>query len=177
MQNLPQVHLWEVFSLNVNLPYPALDKATTSRYAIQNGCIQHGYTLIREHAMQRQPDPETLLPLTPAVFHILLALVDSDRHGYGIMQEVNSFTAGKLRLGPGTLYRSIKQMLAEGLIIEWDERPDPAIDDQRRRYYRLTGFGRCVLNAETERLERILQVARTRQRIQAPEPATGEGGL
>ena len=93
------------------------------------------------------------------------------------MQEVNSFTAGKLRLGPGTLYRSIKQMLAEGLIIEWDERPDPAIDDQRRRYYRLTGFGRCVLNAETERLESILQVARTRQRIQAPEPATGEGGL
>ncbi len=127
--------------------------------------------------MQRQPDPATLLPLTPAVFHILLALVDSDRHGYSIMQEVNSFTAGKLRLGPGTLYRSIKQMLAEGLIIEWDERPDPAIDDQRRRYYRLTGFGRCVLNAETERLERILQVARIRQRIQAPEPATGEGGL
>ena len=82
----------------------------------------------------RQRDPELLLPLTPAVFHILLSLVGGDHHGYGIMQEVNSYTQGKLRLGPGTLYRSIKQMLAQGLIIEWDERPDPALDDQRRRY-------------------------------------------
>ena len=123
----------------------------------------------------RQRNPETLLPLTPAIFHILLALAGGDRHGYGIMQEVNDFTAGKLRLGPGTLYRSIKQMLAEGLIIEWDERPDPAIDDQRRRYYRLTDFGQQVLNAETERLEHLLQIARARQ--QAPEPATGGGGL
>ena len=127
--------------------------------------------------MQRQRDPETLLPLTPAAFHILLALVGCDRHGYGIMQEVNYYTAGKLRLGPGTLYRSIKQMLAEGLIIEWDERPDPTIDDQRRRYYRLTDFGQHVLNAETERLERILQVARAKQRIQHPEPTTSEGGF
>src|SRR5207245_6180920 len=110
------------------------------------------------------------------VFHILLALVGCDRHGYGIMQEVNGYTDGKLRLGPGTLYRSIKQMLAEGLIIEWDERPDPALDDQRRRYYRLTDFGQRVLKAETERLERILQIARAKQRMLAPELATGEGG-
>ena len=67
------------------------------------------------------------------------------------------------RIGPGTLYRSIKQMLAQGLIIEWDERPDPALDDQRRRYYRLTDFGQRVLTAETERLEHVLQVARAKQ--------------
>src|SRR5579859_1846219 len=112
----------------------------------------------------RHQDPELLLPLTPAVFHILLSLVSGDHHGYGIMQEVNGSTEGKIRLGPGTLYRSIKQMLAQGLIIEWDERPDPALDDQRRRYYRLTNFGQCVLAAETERLEHVLQVARAKQR-------------
>src|SRR6266566_7612727 len=123
-----------------------------------------------------QRDPETLLPLTPAVFHILLALVGCDRHGYGIMQEVHLYTEGKLRLGPGTLYRSIKQMLTEGLIIELDERPDPAIDDQRRRYYRLTDFGHIVLTAETERLEQVLQVARAKQRGPRPEPTTSGGG-
>jgi len=123
-------------------------------------------------------EPEALLPLTPAVFHILLALVGCDRHGYGIMQEVNDYTQGKLRLGPGTLYRSIKQMLAEGLIVEWDERPDPALDDQRRRYYRLTDFGQRVLIAETERLEHILHIARAKQRLSNPEPTiSGEGGL
>ena len=121
-------------------------------------------------------NPEALLPLTPAVFHILLALADGERHGYGIMQEVNGYTQGKLRLGPGTLYRSIKQMLAQGLIIEWDERPDPALDDQRRRYYRLTDFGHIVLTAETERLEQVLQVARAKQRGPRPEPTTTSGG-
>ena len=127
--------------------------------------------------MQTSPrDPETLLPLTPAVFHILLALVGRDRHGYAIMQEVHGYTEGTLRLGPGTLYRSIKQMLAQGLIIEWDERPDPALDDQRRRYYRLTDFGQCVLSAETERLEQVLQVARAKQRGPRPEPTTSGGG-
>jgi len=120
----------------------------------------------------RQRDPDLLLPLTPAVFHILLSLVGGDHHGYGIMQEVNGYTQGKLRLGPGTLYRSIKQMLAQGLIIEWDERPDPALDDQRRRYYRLTDFGQCVLAAETERLEHVLQVARAKQRRPRLEPTT-----
>jgi len=124
----------------------------------------------------RQRDPELLLPLTPAVFHILLSLVGGDHHGYGIMQEVNGYTEGKLRLGPGTLYRSIKQMLAQGLIIEWDERPDPALDDQRRRYYRLTDFGHRVLTAETERLEQVLQVARAKQRGPRPEPTTTSGG-
>src|SRR3954464_8284353 len=121
----------------------------------------------------RQRDPDLLLPLTPAVFHILLSLVDGDHHGYSIMQEVNGYAQGKLRLGPGTLYRSIKQMLAQGLIIEWDERPDPALDDQRRRYYRLTDFGQRVLTAETERLEHILRLARAKQRglTRNPQPA------
>jgi DNA-binding PadR family transcriptional regulator len=125
----------------------------------------------------RQRDPETLLPLTPAVFQILLALVGCDRHGYGIMQEVNSSTRGKLRLGPGTLYRSIKQMLSEGFIIEWDERPDPALDDQRRRYYRLTDFGERVLTAEIERLEQVLEVARAKQRRLREALTTSEGGF
>ena len=125
----------------------------------------------------RQHDPETLLPLTPAVFHILLVLLDCDRHGYGIMQEVSLCTEGKLRLGPGTLYRSIKQMLSEGLIIELDERSDPSLDDQRRRYYRLTESGKRVLKAETERLEHLLKVARAKQLLLNPEPTTGGGGF
>jgi len=125
----------------------------------------------------RQYDLETLLPLTPAVFQILLALVGRDRHGYGIMQEVNFYTEGRLRLGPGTLYRSIKQMLSAGLIIELDERPDPMLDDQRRRYYRLTDFGQRVLKAETERLEHILNVARAKQHLPTSEPSTSEGGF
>ena len=128
--------------------------------------------------MQNRPrDPETFLPLTPAVFHILLSLVSGDHHGYGIMQDVNGYTQGKLRLGPGTLYRSIKQMLAQGLIIEWDERPDPALDDQRRRYYRLTDFGERVLTAEIERLEHVLQEARAKQRRLRPVPTISEGGF
>ena len=125
----------------------------------------------------RQHDLETLLPLTPAVFHILLALLDSDRHGYGIMQEVSLCTEGKLRLGPGTLYRSIKQMLSEGLIVELDERPDPSLDDQRRRYYHITDSGKRVLKAESERLEHLLRVARAKQLLAGTEATASEGGL
>lgn len=125
----------------------------------------------------RQREPETFLPLTPAMFQILLALVGGERHGYGIIQEVNSSSKGTFHLGPGTLYRSIKQMLAQGLIIEWDERPDPALDDQRRRYYRLTDFGSRVLAAEIERLELVLEQARAKQRGQRGAPTTSEGGL
>src|SRR5712691_7353184 len=89
-------------------------------------------------------DPEDILPLTPAVFHILLALVDRELHGYGIMQEVSANTAGHVRMGPGTLYGTIKRMIAAGFIEESDERPDPELDDERRRYYRLTALGRQV---------------------------------
>ena len=92
--------------------------------------------------MAEVQEPREMLPLTPAVLNILLALADEERHGYGIMQEVEARTGGETRLGPGTLYGSIKRMLADGLIEESDERPDPEMDDQRRRYYRITGFGR-----------------------------------
>src|SRR5881628_3203286 len=111
------------------------------------------------------------------MFQIGLALVGGERHGYSIIQEVNSSSKGTFHLGPGTLYRSLKQMLAQGFIIEWDERPDPALDDQRRRYYRLTDFGERVLAAEIERLELVLEQARAKQRRQRVMPTTSEGGL
>jgi hypothetical protein len=85
--------------------------------------------------------PWDLLPLTPAVLDILLALTNEERHGYGIMREVEARTGGGTRLVPGTLYGSIKRMLADGLMVESDERPDPELDDQRRRYFRITEFG------------------------------------
>jgi DNA-binding PadR family transcriptional regulator len=107
-------------------------------------------------------DPDTLLPLTPAMFHILLALADKERHGYHIMQEVEARTEGKMRLGPGTLYGSIKRMLADGLIEESDERPDPELDDERRRYYRLTNFGYRVAGAEAQRLAQLVKAARAK---------------
>ena len=78
-------------------------------------------------------------PLTPAVFHVLLALADGERHGYAIMQEVAENTGGQIKMGPGTLYGTIKRLLAARMIEESDERPDPELDDERRRYYRLTG--------------------------------------
>jgi len=108
-------------------------------------------------------NPEDLLPLTPAMFHILLALADKERHGYDIMREVDERTEGKMRLGPGTLYGSIKRMLKDGLIEELDERPDPELDDERRRYYRLTDFGYRLAVAEAQRLERLVRSARTKK--------------
>lgn len=103
---------------------------------------------------------ELLLPLPPAVFQILVALADQDRHGYAIMQDVAARTDGRMKLSPGTLYGSIKRMLDDGLIVEVDERPDPADDDERRRYYRLTRYGREVAQAETDRLTTLLRQAR-----------------
>ena len=121
-------------------------------------------------------DPQAMLPLTPAVFHILLALADGERHGYSIMQEITAQTGGKMRIGPTTLYRSIKQMLLDGLIVETHERPDPALDDERRRYYRLTGFGQRVALAETQRLEQALMVARSKSLLTGAGPVvSGEG--
>jgi DNA-binding PadR family transcriptional regulator len=115
-------------------------------------------------------DPEELLPLTPAVFHILLALADGDKHGYAIMQEVEALTDGQIRLGPGTLYGSVKRLLASGLIEESDERPDPELDDERRRYYRLTDFGQRVVTAEAERLLQLVQQAKLKKLLGAQEP-------
>src|SRR5438445_1879612 len=119
-------------------------------------------------------DAEGLLPLTPAVFHILLALADGERHGYGIMQEIAARTDGTMRMGPGTLYGSIKRMLADGLIEASEERPDPEADDERRRYYRLTNFGHRVLQAEAQRLEQLVRLAQTKHVL---SPAEMMGGI
>ena len=107
--------------------------------------------------------PEEFLPLTPAMFHILLALADKERHGYHIMREVDERTEGNVKLGPGTLYGSIKRMMADGLIEELAERPDPELDDERRRYYRLTDFGFRVATAEAQRLEQMVRSARAKK--------------
>lgn len=101
------------------------------------------------------------------MFHILLALADKERHGYEIMREVDERSEGKVRLGPGTLYGSIKRMLSDGLIEELDERPDPELDDERRRYYRLSDLGRRVAIAEAERLERLVKSARSKKLLSA----------
>jgi DNA-binding PadR family transcriptional regulator len=108
-------------------------------------------------------DPAALLPLTPTVFHILLALADGEKHGYAIMQEVEARTDGAMRLGPGTLYGSIQRMLKDGLIVEVRDRSGTSHGDERRRYYRLTGFGQRVLRAEAQRLEDLVQMARGKQ--------------
>ena len=113
-------------------------------------------------------NPEELIPLTPAVFNILLALADSEKHGYGIMLEVEANTKGQVIMGPGTLYGSIKRMLKAGLIEESDERADPEMDDQRRRYYLLTDLGRRTLHMEAERLASQVMIARAKN-VLAPE--------
>jgi DNA-binding PadR family transcriptional regulator len=112
---------------------------------------------------KKTPDPHDFLPLTPAIAHILLALADADRHGYAIMLEIERLTGGAVRMGPGTLYGTIKRMLAADLIEEMDERPDPALDDERRRYYRSTTLGRAVLAAETARMAGLVSAARAKR--------------
>jgi DNA-binding PadR family transcriptional regulator len=106
------------------------------------------------------PAPEELLPLPTAAFHILVALGDGDRHGYAIMQDVFERSGGAFRLNPGTLYTTIRRLLEQGLLTELDEPPDPEDNDERRRYYRLTAFGRAVARAETARLERLVLLAK-----------------
>jgi DNA-binding PadR family transcriptional regulator len=105
-------------------------------------------------------DPDAFLPLPTAVFHILVALADRDRHGYSIMQDVAARSAGKVRLSAGTLYSSIRRMLEQGLVEELRESPDPRSRDERRRYYRLTPWGRRVALAEARRLNDMLSQAR-----------------
>jgi DNA-binding PadR family transcriptional regulator len=105
---------------------------------------------------------DSLLPLPPATFHILLALAGEDRHGYGIIQDVAARTGGELRLSPGTLYRSIQRMQEQGLIVETRERPAPEEDDERRRYYRITPFGHAVARAEARRLAQLVKMARAK---------------
>ena len=102
-------------------------------------------------------------PLTPAVFHILLALSSGERHGYGIMKQVEADSQGKVSMGPGTLYGSLKRMLDAGLVRESDKRVDPEMDDQRRIYYQITGIGAEALAAELERYQRIVSIAHQRK--------------
>jgi len=106
-------------------------------------------------------EADALLPLPPVTFHILVALADEDRHGYAIMQDVTARTGGALKLGAGTLYRSVQRMLEQGLIVEISARPAPELDDERRRYYRITPFGRAVAKAEARRLAQMLKLARS----------------
>lgn len=114
-------------------------------------------------------DLAALLPLPPATFHVLLALAAGDRHGYGIIQDVETRTDGVLRLSPGTLYRTIQRLLEQGLIVEPKRRADPR-GDPRRRYYRITPFGTLVARAETRRLTHLVRLARGVGFL-TPEPA------
>src|SRR5437762_9673700 len=126
--------------------------------------IRHGHSLTEaDISMPRTKVPEDFLPLTPSVFHILVALSDGERHGYAIMRQVAADTNGTLQLGPGTLYGCLKRMLTAKLIEESDERPDPELDDERRRYYRITDFGLRTVRAEAQRLATSLAAARTRR--------------
>lgn len=110
----------------------------------------------------RRPNPDALLPLTPVAFEILLSLAEEERHGYHIIQAVDRRTEGRISLHAGTLYRALARLVDAGLIEELDERPDPATDE-RRRYYRLTSFGRDVAQAEAVRLESQVRAARALQ--------------
>ena len=110
----------------------------------------------------KDPSIADLLPLPTATFHILIALADQDRHGYAVIQDVETRTNGAVRLSAGTLYRTLQRLLEQGLIVEVDERPAPEMDDQRRRYYRLTPFGREAAEAETTRLSMMIELAHAR---------------
>jgi DNA-binding PadR family transcriptional regulator len=110
-------------------------------------------------------DPNEFIPLTPMVLHILLALSDGDKHGYAIIKEVRRRTDGEVALGASSLYAVMKRLLADDLVLETADRPHPALDDERRRYYRLTDFGRKVAIAEMKRLESVLRQARAKRLI------------
>ena len=118
---------------------------------------------------QRPDAVDHLLPLSLPVFHMLLALTEGERHGYALKREILRRTDRKLNLGSGALYGSINKMLEQGLIEESEERPDPHLDDERRRYYRITPLGRRVVQAEAMRLRDLVRLAEAR--LELPEPA------
>lgn len=119
----------------------------------------------------REQTSELPLPLTPAMFHVLAALADGEKHGYAILKEVAEQTHNEVRLSAGTLYGIIKRLLAEGMISECSERPAPELDDSRRRYYRLTDWGRQVARAEAERMEKLIAMARVKRLLKKLKPA------
>lgn len=121
-------------------------------------------------------DRENFVPLTPAVFHVLLSLAGGDRHGYAIMQDVAESTGGQIKLGPGTLYGTVKRLLEARLIEESAERPDPHLDDERRRYYRLTGAGERAVRAEAQRYADIVALARGKKLVGKAAMAWLTGG-
>lgn len=125
--------------------------------------------------MSKPSEPRDLLPLTPPVFHILVALAGEERHGYGIMQDVARQTSDALQLGPGTLYGCLKRMLAAGMVEESDLRPDPALDDERRRYYRLTPLGERAVRAEAQRLADAVNTAKARHLFGRPKAGVTGG--
>jgi DNA-binding PadR family transcriptional regulator len=128
----------------------------------------------KEMSTQRARDPASLLPLTPVVLNVLLALADEERHGYGIMLEVRERTEGRMQLGPGTLYGAIKRLKEGGVIEEGGEGLDDVVEDERRRYYRLTDFGSKVLTAEIARLDSLIRAARLKGAFPMPK-STLEG--
>jgi DNA-binding PadR family transcriptional regulator len=119
----------------------------------------------------RTRSTDAFLPLTAPMLHTLVALADGEKHGYAILKEIARRTGGSVRLSAGTLYALIRRATADGLIVESDERPDPALDDERRRYYRLTPLGRRVTIAEITRLESIVEMARAKNLVRRPELA------
>ena len=121
-------------------------------------------------AAEPKRDPEAQLPLRPATFQILMSLVDAERHGYAIMQEVAERTGNAVRLGPGTLYGALKRLLQDGLVEEAGESADPDTNDERRRYYRITKFGLAVARAEARRMAGVVRSARQKKLI-GMEPA------
>ena len=112
-------------------------------------------------------DVDRLLPLKPVMFQILLSLADGERHGYGITQDIAARTAARMRIEPGNLYRSLRTLLDDGVIEESERRPAPDLDDERRRYYRITPFGRRVAAAETARLEALVREAKAKKWLRA----------
>ena len=142
--------------------HPVGRRATEPRFPL-TGRTDSVTISVTDVVMKRPKQMGDMLPLTPAVFHILLALSDGERHGYALMQEVAADTGGSLQLGPGTLYGCLKRMLSARLVEESDERPDPELDDERRRYYRITTFGAGVLRAEADRLASAVSAARSKR--------------
>ena len=113
-------------------------------------------------------EPEDLLPLGPSVYFILLSLSDGEKHGYAIMQEIRASSNNTVSIGPGTLYGSLRRMVELRLIEETDERPAPDLDNERRRYYHITDFGRRVAESEAQRLAQMVQIARTKNVLHTP---------
>jgi DNA-binding PadR family transcriptional regulator len=122
-----------------------------------------GYVSYRAGEEQSCARISSVCCLTPTVFHMLLALADGEKHGYGIMRAVEKETQGQMQIKTGSLYGSIRRMIEAGLIEETNERPDPELDDERRRYYGLTDFGRRVLAAEAARIAQVMAVIQRKQ--------------